>query len=461
MKKLLRVFILPHTKPPLSRKQLRRDRIARLNSDDGNTLINEEEEPSSQVNFSSYKKISMSTQRLLDAQSKSTEVITDARVKIDQREAKRRDAEVEDNEKRTQLLANVSDTSRQYEEEVALGWKCLAATNVQDLSKLLTKQQRVCETALAKLQNVSNELGSELREKDHEYVTALKRNRQEVEQLQLCITNEHQMLKEAFEKELQLIEESLVADRNYILSTNKNELEALMSKRKEVETESLERQRQIIQQHRHEIDQSEAKGKRDREELKKKLESEVRRLEIELEDTRARHQFDTDKLEYNVRELTELSENEEAAAKQKRRIMKGKQDFNRELENKQQAKSKGMRQNEILEGDCERIEISASGMREKFERFKVSDDEKYRAVLTMHREDLQKLQSELQQSQDFIFGGGNGNNAFGAEQSYTSDVTWYGGSGDTVKSNKTNECKLNETDEDEFGLESSVSHGKR
>ena len=442
-----------------ARKQLRRDRIARLNGDDDNTL-NNEEEPSSQVKYSSDKQISISTQRLRDIQAKSTEVITEARVKTDQREAKRRDAEVEDNEKRAQLLKHVGDTSQQYEDEVAMGWKqCLAATNVQDLSKLLTKQQSLCEVALAKLQHISNELGSELREMDHEYVTSLKRNRQEVEQLQQCITNEHQMLKEAFEKELQLIEESLVADRNYILSTNKNELEALMSKRKEVETESLERQRQIIQQHRHEIDQSEAKGERDREDLKQKLESEVRRLETELEDTRARHQFDTDKLEYNVRVLTELAENEEAAAKQKRRIMKGKEELNRELENKQHAKTKGTRQNELLEGDCERIEKQASGLRDKFERFKVSDDEKYRAVLSMHREDLQKLQSELQQSQDFIFGG-NGNTFGAAEQSYTSDVTWHGGSGDTVKSSKTDECKLNDTADDEFGLES-VGHNKR
>lgn len=96
-----------------------------------------------------------------------------------------------------------------------------------------------------KLECIGKELGSELREKDHEYVIALKRNRQEVEILQKCITDEHQMLKDAFEKELKLIEESLIADRNYILNTNRDELEALISKRKKAETESLERQRQV------------------------------------------------------------------------------------------------------------------------------------------------------------------------------------------------------------------------
>ena len=222
--------------------------------------------------------------------------------------------------------------------------------------------------------------------------------------MQQCITNEHIKLKDAFEKELKLIEESLIADRNGILHTNKNELNALILQRKEAETEGLERQRQVIDELREGIKEAEAKGERDREDLKKKLESEVRRLEIELQDTRVRHQFDADKLEYNVRVLTELSENEEAVKKQKRRIMKGKEELNRELDDKHQVKSKGMRQNEVLEADCERIEKQSSGLREKFERFKVSDDEKYRAVLGMHRDDLQKLQGELKRSQEFIFG---------------------------------------------------------
>ena len=78
--------------------------------------------------------------------------------------------------------------------------------------------------------------------------------------------------------------------------------------------------------------------------------------------------------------LTELSENEEAVKKQKRRIMKGKEELNRGLDDKYQAKAKGIRQNELLEGDCERIEKQSSGLKEKFERFKISDDDKYRAA---------------------------------------------------------------------------------
>lgn len=387
------------------RKQLRRDRISGRKN---NSTSNDETAASGDgAKYASDEQVSTSFERLDEVQAKSTDLVTETRVRTDQREAKRRDVEEEDNRKRDELLKQLQDS--RHDDDVASGWeKCLAATNVQDLCEMLDKQRSVCEAALTKLDHIGKEVGSELRQKDHEYVLALKRNRQEVELLQKCIADEHLMLKDAFEKELKLIEESLISDRNYILNTNKDELEALISKRKTAETESLERQRRVIEEHRNGIEESESKVEQDREELKKKLESEVRRLEIELEDTRARHQFDTDKLEYNVRVLTELSENEEAVKKQKRRIMKGKEELNHELDDKHQAKAKGIRQNELLESDCERIEKQSSGLKEKFERFKISDDEKYRAVLAMHRDDLQKLQGELKQSQDFIFGGAIG-----------------------------------------------------
>ncbi len=47
------------------------------------------------------------------------------------------------------------------------------------------------------------------------------------------ITNEHLMLKASFERELKLIEDLLTANRNCILDAHKDELGALISKRKE------------------------------------------------------------------------------------------------------------------------------------------------------------------------------------------------------------------------------------
>lgn len=431
------------------RKQRRRERII---SEQGDGTSSEEGKGScedDEAKSSSDRQIEASNRILEDAQRNSSNSVTETRLRVDQRESKRRQVEEEDNHKRQELLKQLDDTGN--DEAVASGWTELqsqqgsrANTNVADLCKLLDKQKMTCNAALEKLERIGNELGSELREMDNEYVIALKRNRREVELLQKCISDEHQKLKDAFERELKQIEESLTADRDRILQANRDELNALILQREQAEAASLDRQQRVIDEHRAGIEESESKAEQDREDLKKKLQSEVQRLEIELEDTRARHQFDTDKLEYNVRELTELSEDEDAVKKQKRRIMKGKEELNRELDEKHQAKVKGRRQNELLEADCERIEKQASGLKEKFERFKISDDEKYRAVLSMHKDDLRKLQDELKQSREFIFGSAIGGNE-AAEQSCTSDVTWV----DDVKSNKTNEPKI---DTDEFGL---------
>jgi hypothetical protein len=373
----------------------------------GESILNAVENVVIANHTSSDEQILVSFQRIGEVQAKSIELVTEKRMTADHCGVEIRSGADYQDSKRTDELLNRGHHS--HDEAVAPGWdQCLAATNLQDLSELLSKQKNLCESALAKLDYIGKKLGLEMREKDDEYVTALKRNRQEVEELQQCVANEHHMMRTVFERELKLIEDSLIADKNYILNSQKDELEALISRRKEEEADSLERQRRIIDEHRYEIKECVSREERNREELREKLESEVRRLGIDLEDTRARNKFDSNKLEYNVRVLTELSENEDSVKKQKRRVMKGKEKLNHDLEDYHQVRSRGLRQNDLLEADCERIEKQSGGLKEKFELLKIADDEKYRAVQSMHRDDLRKLQADLKQSHVFLFGGAIG-----------------------------------------------------
>jgi hypothetical protein len=166
---------------------------------------------------------------------------------------------------------------------------------------------------------------------------------------------------------------------------------------------SLEQQLKIIDDHRNRIKECKSKQEQGRKELKEKLKNKIRRLEIELEETRALHQFNSNKLECNARGVTKLSKNKEAAKQQKRQIMKGKEELNRKLEDNHQARPRGICLHDLLEADCERIEKQASGLKEKSERFKVPikilDDEKNRTICSMNSDDLLKLQAELKQSQ--------------------------------------------------------------
>ena len=386
------------------RKQLRRNRIT--GRTDKENVDNERPRSSGESGRAKYpsdKSVAASFERLDNIQASSTDRVTRLRVHADQREAQRRDDEGEDNLKRNAIAERAN---RLDEEQVDEGWKkCIAATNAHDLCELLNKQKVLCEGAISKLEEIRNELCLELRQKDHEYVTALKRNRQEIEMLQSCIEQEHNVLKNAFEAELKLIEESLNADKAKITQERKRELDALMTERNEVELRSLEQHHQIIDKQRADINATETNVDRDTMALKEKLESELRMLEIQLEETRARHQFESDKLEFDVRVLDELSDNNAEIKKQKKRIMKGREELNKGIEAKHREQEKGAKENKILEDDCERIERQSNRLKEKFERFKISDSDKFRSILALHKDDLQKLQDELDKSQDFIFGG--------------------------------------------------------
>jgi chromosome segregation ATPase len=105
-----------------------------------------------------------------------------------------------------------------------------------------------------------------------------------------------------------------------------------------------------------------------------------------------------------VRVLDELSDNITEIKKQKKRIMKGKEELNRSIEAKHKEQERGAKRNQVLEDDCERIERQCNGLKEKFERFKVSDNDKFHSILALHKDDLQQLQDELDESRDVIFG---------------------------------------------------------
>eukprot|EP00804_Cyclotella_cryptica_P018603 CCRYP_011421-RE/>CCRYP_011421-RE protein AED:0.07 eAED:0.07 QI:2864/0.75/1/1/1/0.8/5/561/500 len=372
-------------------------------------MVNEvERTPSSNdggdAKYNADKIISESFARLSEIQASSAERVTKSFAHAQQREEKRRDDEVSDNLKRSALV----DQIEQIEEgdAVATGWKeCMSATNAQDLCDFLNNQKALCEGVISKLESISKDLGSQLRQKDHEYVTALKTNRHEIGMLQSCIEKEHYILKNAFEKELKLIEDSLNADKAKLLQERKGELDALMTERNEVELRCLVHHREMINKQRADIQACEASGDRETFAVKEELEQELRRLEIELEDTKARHRFESNKLEFDVRVLDELSDNNVEITKQKKRIIKGKEKLYMSKESKKREHERGAKENRILEESCERIERQCNGLKEKFERFKMTDSEKFRSVLAMHKDDLQKLQNELDRSQDFIFGG--------------------------------------------------------
>jgi hypothetical protein len=389
-----------------NRKLLRKDRIAGRVGEGGGDAGKEKSSPTSKDDsipkYPSDETITASLARLNVIQASSVERVTQSRLHAEQREAKRRDDEATDDIDRNELIKQINDNG---DDTIATGWKaCKSTTNAQDLGELLKKQQTYCDKALEKLDHIGQQLGSQLRQKDHEYVTSLKRNRQEIELLQECIEREHGLLKDAFEKELKFIEESLNADKATIAQKGKSELDALMAERDKVEMQSLENQLRNIDKQRMDIKATEASGDDDATALKEKLESELRTLEIQLEDTIARRQFESDKLEFDVRILDELSDNNAEIKKQKKRIMKGKEDLNRGIELKHMEQMRGTKENQILEDDCERIERQSNGLKEKFERFKISDNDKFRAILALHKDDLQLLQDELDRSQDYIFG---------------------------------------------------------
>jgi len=355
--------------------------------------------------YAADKTIAESFSRLNETQTNSSKRVTLTRMQAEHREAKRRHDEADDDLTRNALLEKVNQVHTDINDTIAARCKqCFSVTNAQDLYELLEKQNTQCQEAISNLEDIGKQLRSQLRQKDHEYVAALKRNRKEVELLQACIEHEHGVLRNAFERELELIEQSLNTNKAKIEQQKKDELDSLVIERNNVEMQSLPNQLRFINKQLLDIAATETDGEENTQALKDKLEPELRKLEIELESAKAHHEFESDKLEFDIRVLDELSDNMAKMKNQKRRIMKGKEELNQSIEVRRNGQKRDCKENQKLEDDCERIERQSNGLKQKFERFKTSHNEKFRAISASYRDDLQQLQTDLSKTQGFIFG---------------------------------------------------------
>ena len=351
------------------------------------------------------EQIRRSRKDIEDLKTVAAEEVTRFRVTADTDESERRMQEDARVRERLQNRADEAASSNRRDSSILMKWNSLFSKKVpQELYEAIERQKESCTKIVESKDKLIADLKSELKNKDEEYVRALKEQATAIDNLITTMHDRTTDMIDRYSEELQAIETAFMTERNELLSSQLSEIEALTERRRNVEDANMKKRQLKIEdwQHRlHEI--HEAYGEYYNK-LKCQLQTEIQGLEQQLEEMRALYQLNAEKLNYNLQVLSErVKENDKAIATHKRKLAR-LQDVLSGLITKYAETDKKFRQeNNVLTESYRRITEQYKDLQLKFQYFETADTEKYKQVWDMNEEEATKLVNQCLTADRVLF----------------------------------------------------------
>ena len=387
------------------RQKIRRARVEQRSQSSQQSKTNNNRNASNRTEESKgQQQIANSLSTLDKKKASGISSVTDIRVSADFRENQRRIAEEQLRQDRLQRLQEEAVRSGKQNAAVEMRWAELLDQNMpQELHREILSQKTNCADIIASKDELIREFQQQLKSKDEEYVKALKQQSSDIEEMLDRMRNEFKDLQEEYEIELEAIEAAFLAERDELLSSNKNEIDSLFEKRRAMEMAYMQAKQKREEKYQREIDDLLVKDTEEYNKLKIKLETDIQTLEQQLEEMRATYQLNTEKLEYNYRVLTERdNENTSTLQKQKKKLTKIKDDLSRVVQKYQEFDTRDKKKNEELSEDYRRITKQYKDLQSKFRHFELADNKKFEAVWSMHEEEADQYVEQALKADQII-----------------------------------------------------------
>jgi len=376
-------------------RRQRIDQRTKSRKEDGQTSLENNQTVSETNHRKQQVANSLST---VDRMKASTlESVTSIRVEADHVENSRRVQEEDRRQKRLHVMQNEALASGTKNASIEVRWSELTKYNMPlELDDEIKKQDSNCKTILDSKNKVIDSFQREIKVKDDEYVKALKRQSEDIENLLTRMGSQYKELHHQYEVELEAIEHAFLTERCEIIETNRNDIDGLFEKRRVMEINFMESKQERDAKYQQELDDLRSKDTEDYNQLKIKLESDIQTLEQQLEEMRATYQLNTEKLEYNYRVLTERdTENSATLAQQKRKLGRLKDTLSTLTSKYQTMDSKYKTENIELTEEYSRITKQYKDLQHKFKHFEIADNQKYQSVWDMHKGEIVNMVNRL------------------------------------------------------------------
>lgn len=330
--------------------------------------------------------------------------VTDLRVTMDTKEAKRRVNEDSTRKERLNKLQKEAFGSAKANAAIEMRWAELLEVEIpQDLSEEMQRQMQACAEVINSKDELIVGFQRQLRTKDEEYVRALNKQSQDFDTLLERIRQEFKTLQFEYDNELRSIEDSFSDERERIIMELVQEIDHLFENRRNKETQFKDNKQKREDQYQRDVEDLITKGASQYNKLKIELEMNIQTLKQQLQEIKATYQLNTEKLDYNYRVLTELDvEKKSELTRLKRRLAKLKDQLSILVTKYTDTSDNDKKTNNDLTNDYRNLTRKYKDLQAKFRHFEVSDTNKYDEIWMMHEDEAKDLVDKLLKADKII-----------------------------------------------------------
>ncbi|XP_009990503.1 PREDICTED: dynein regulatory complex protein 1, partial [Tauraco erythrolophus] len=341
----------------------------------------------------SHKQIEESRQRLAKLLFDGTQMVTNIQVAADLRETQRRAEEAELKLQRVEKLEKEAKSSTYKFEEITSKWALAKEMTIpQELWQVLTQQQQQCTLLLKEKNKLIGDLQQELRNKDEQYVQAIKKQSDDIHLLLERMEEQIRLMLKTYRHEVLQIEKAFELERRELLDNNKKKWEEAIQAHNAQELEYLHARMRKVEEFEKQMKQLRVQDEQEYNGMKIQLENDVQNLEKQLQQMKAIYQLNQEKLEYNLQVLKKQDEEKTIIRSQQKRKLNRLHSLLNSLRTRLAKQEKQFREeNQSLAADCERITGQCKELQRRMRHLAISDAEKFTEVWLMNEEEAKGL----------------------------------------------------------------------
>lgn len=333
-----------------------------------------------------------------------TKLVTNVKVESDMEENKRRLKYDVKKEEIQQKLKSEAIVSSKKNAAIQMKWPSLYDKKThQELMDKLLEQQEMCLKVIESKQALIKELGQELKQRDEEYVKALKKQTKDLDTLIERMNAQVKELIDLYTLELSRIETSFEKERKELIKRNLEEFQAIAEERSKKEENYALSRIQKVDEYEQQLkvlaDQEMEKYAK----KKKELLDEIHEYEQEIDSIRGEYQLMAQKLEYYFEVLVDRVEDNKTAVRNNRALLAKLQDQLSGIKAKYiRDDNKYKAENNETTEQFKRLSIQYKDLLQKFKYFEEADTKKYKDIWKMNQEIVEDLAEKLKKADEII-----------------------------------------------------------